>query len=159
MKIPAKIYESLTAPERIRAAVLASARDDEEELRILKVTCPKLTFLMTDPAYCEGMSNLFSMLFSVEHTLTICALDFQMIRGHKGETQFDIQERAMKTTASVVVALDQLIAEMGLDPEAMARNAPPRHPFVTATITISEGEEDLDLVEDWLQQMREHIAT
>ena len=159
MNIPDKIYANLTPIERMRAAVLASARDDEEELQVLKVTCPKKTFLMTDPAYSEGMMKLFSSLLFVEYELGICALDFQMARIRKGKSEREFQESALKTAASIVVALDQLTAEMGLDPQAMAKNAPPRHPFVTATITMSEGEEDLELVEVHLQHMREYLAT
>lgn len=161
MKVSAKIYAHLSPAERIRAAILAIARDDKAELEILKKSCPKITFLMTDPAYSEGMANLFSLLFSVEHALTICALDFQMARGYRGKrtTQCDIQERALQDAASIVVALGQFIAEMGLDPEAMAINAPPRHPLVAATIMISKDEEDSDLVEGWLQHMRERVAT
>ena len=159
MNIPDKIYANLSPIERMRAAVLAKSRDDEKELRILKETCPKITFLMTDPEYSQGMLNLFSLLFTVEHMLATCALDFQLARIHKGEKRCDTQEYALTAAASIVVALDQLIAEMGLDPQAMAKNAPPRHPFVTATITISEGEEDPDLVEVHLQYMREHLAT
>lgn len=62
---------------------------------------------------------------------------------------------ALKAAASIVMALDQLIAEMRLDPQAMAKNSPPRHPYVTATITISECMEDSDQVAAHLQFMRE----
>lgn len=159
MNIPDKIYANLTPIERMRAAVLASARDDEEELQTLKVTCPKKTFLMTDPDYSQGMVNLFSLLFTVEHMLATCALDFQMARLDKGKSEWDFQQYALTVTASIVVALNQLITEIGLDPQAMAKNAPPRHPYVTATITMSEGEEDPELVEVHLQYMREQLAT
>lgn len=159
MTIPPKIYTNLSPIERIRAAVLATARDDKEELQILKETCPKRTFLMTDPAYSEGMENLFSLLLALELDLARFALDFQMARIHQGEKKCDIQECALNATASVVAALDEIIAEMGLDPQAMAKNAPPRHPFVTATITVSEGEADPELVEVHLQFMREYLAT
>lgn len=158
MNIPDKIYANLSPQERIRAAVLASARDDKEELQILKVTCPKKTFLMTDPEYSQGILNLFSLLFTVEHMLATCALDFQMARPSKGKREWEFQEIALKSAASIVMALDQLFVEMGLDPQAMAQNAPPRHPYVTATITMSEGEEDPELVEAHLQYMREHLA-
>jgi hypothetical protein len=153
MNIPAKIYSNLSTPERIRAAVLASARDDKEELQILKETCPKKAFLMTDPEYTHGVVNLFSLLLGLELDLAFCALDFQM-----AGTKWDFQESALKAAASIVVALDQLIAEMGLDPQAMAKNAPPRHPFVTATVTMSEGEADPELVEVHLQHMREYLV-
>ena len=154
MNIPDKIYANLSPIERMRAAVLASARDDEEELQTLKVTCPKKTFLMTDPDYSQGMTNLFSLLFTVEHLLATCALDFQLAR-----ERIDLQDDALKAAASVVMALDQLIAEMGLDPQAMAKNSPPRHPYVYATLTMAECMEDPDLVAAHLEFMRERLAT
>lgn len=49
-------------------------------------------------------------------------------------------------------------AGMGLDPQAMAKNSPPRHPYVTATITMSEGMEDPDLVTAHLEFLRERLA-
>lgn len=153
MNIPDKIYANLSPIERIRAAVLASARDDEEELQILKVTCPKKTFLMTDPEYSGGMMNIFHLLFTVEHFLASCALDFQLARERR-----DLQDDALKAAASVVMALDQLIAEMGLDPQAMAKNSPPRHPYVTSTIIMAECMEDPDQVAVHLEFMREQLA-
>lgn len=158
MNIPDKVYENLTPAERIRAAVLASARDDERELTILKETCPKKAYLVTDPAYSEVMMKLFSLLLFIEYQLTSYALDFQVSRLRKGQERCDAQESALMGTASVVAALNQLITEMGLDPVAMAQNGPPRHPLVTATITVSEGEEDPELVEFNLQHMREQLA-
>lgn len=159
MNILHKVYENLTPAERIRAAVLATARDDEEELQILKETCPKRTFLMTDPAYSEGMGNLFSLMLALELDLARYALDFQSARLHQGEKRCDIQECALKATASAIAALDEFFAEMGLDPQAMAKIGPPRHPLVRAAIIVSEGEEDPELVEVRLQQMREYLAT
>lgn len=158
MNISAHIYENLSIQERIRAAVLASARDDKEELEILKKTCPKRNFLMTDPDYSEGMANLFSLLVFEEYLLTLCALDFQTARSRNGKNVWEFQESALTATASIITALNQLITEMGLDPEAMAQNGPPRHPYVTATVTMSEGEEDPELVEVHLQHMREYLA-
>jgi hypothetical protein len=55
--------------------------------------------------------------------------------------------------------MDELFAEMGLDPLAMAKIGPPRHRLVSATITVSEGEEDPDLVAAHLEFMREQLAT
>ncbi len=117
MNIPDKIYANLAPIERMRAAVLASARDDKEELQILKETCPKRTFLMTDPEYSEGMMKLFSLLLFIEYQLTTYALDFQASRLSEREERFNAQECALMATASVVAALNQLIAEMGLIPK------------------------------------------
>lgn len=159
MNISEKVYANLTAQERVRAAVLATARDDEAELQVLKDTCPRKSFWMTDPDYCETMMNLFDLLVFTEYQLGACALDFQSARLFKGKNRCEIQDGALVATASLISALDQLIAEKGLDPDAMAQIGPPRHPFVTAAVTMSEGEEDPDLVECFLQSMRDHLAT
>lgn len=159
MSIPDKIYSNLSPAERIRAAVLARARDDEDELQTLKDTCPKRTFLMTDPDYSEGMANLFTLTLALELDLARYALDFQSARIHQSENRWDIQDGALKATASVVAAMDELFAEMGLDPLAMAKIGPPRHRLVSATITVSEGEEDPDLVAAHLEFMREQLAS
>lgn len=158
MKIPDEVYTNLSTTERVRASVLASARDDEAELQILKATCPKKSLLVTDPEYSEGMANLFSLLLMVENVLSTSALDFLISRLRMGIKRYDNQEYALKSTASIVVALGQLIVEMGLDLEAMTKNAPPRHPYVHATIVMSEGEEDHELVNLHLQFMRDHLA-
>ncbi len=159
MNISTHIYANLSPIERVRAAVSATARDDHAELQILKDTCPKKTYLMTDPAYSDVMDRLFSLVVSLELDLAGFALDFQTARLRKGMERCDIQECALTATASLVAAMDQLFAEMGLDPQAIAKSSPPRHPYVYATIRISEGEADLDLVEAYLQGMREILPT
>jgi hypothetical protein len=159
MTISTQIYANLSPIERIRAAVSATARDDHAELQILKDTCPKKTFLMTDPAYSEGMERLFSLVLVLELDLASYALDFQTARLRQGMKRCDIQECALKATASLVAAMDQLFEEMGLDPQAIAKSSPPRHPYVYATIRMSEGEADPDLVAAYLQGMREILPT
>lgn len=159
MNIPLKVYKYLSTPERIRAAVLASAREDEKELQVLKETCPKRAVLMTDPEYSEGMKNLFSLLLFVEYQLACCALDIQLAQRRERQKECDAEESALQAAASIVAALHQLIVEMGLDPQAMAQIAPPRHSLVTATIIVSEGEEDSEMVDVLLQNMRERLAT
>lgn len=98
--------------------------------------------------------NIFHLLFTMEHFLATCALNFQLARERR-----ELQDNALTAAASVVMALDQLIAEMGLDLQAMAKNSPPRHPYVYATITMSEGEEDPDQVAVHLEFMREQLAS
>lgn len=114
---------------------------------------------MTDPEYSEGMDNLFSLMLALELDLARFALDFQSARIHQGEKRCDIRECALKATASVVAAMDKLFSEIRLDPQAIFKNAPTRHPLVTATITFSEGDADPDLVADHLQFIREYLAT
>jgi hypothetical protein len=159
MTIPHKIHTRLSASERIRAAVSAMARDDDGELQTLRETCPRKSYLVTDPAYSDGMNRLFTLVLSLEFKLASYALDFQTARLHQGMKQRNIQECALKATASLVAAMDQLFAEIGLDPQAIAKSRPPRHPFVTAGIKLSEGEADPDHVALYLQGMREMLPT
>ena len=111
MNIPDKIYANLTPAERIRATVLAEARNDEEELQILKETCPKRTFLMTDPDYSEGMANLHAVVFNVEHELSMYALELQMTRSENREMRVEIQDYVLKAAATVVMALNRFFEE------------------------------------------------
>jgi hypothetical protein len=40
------VYASLSAPARVRAAIAATAREDQAELDTLRTTCPKLSYLV-----------------------------------------------------------------------------------------------------------------
>lgn len=134
MKIPTDIYESLSAPERIRAAISAIARDDDAELETLKKTCPRRQFLMTDPAYSEGMTTLFSLMVFTEYQLATLALDFTTVTNRTGMEVVDRQDATITHAASVETAWNLLIEEMGIDAQDAAKTRPPRHPYVTAMV-------------------------
>ncbi len=159
MKIPTNIYASLSAPERIRAAISAIARDDDAELETLKNTCPKRQFLVTDPAYADGMDALFRLMLLTEYQLATLALDFTTARKRTGMESLDQQDASITHAASLETAWNLLIQELGIDTLDAAKTRPPRHPYVAAMIQVSEGEEDPEIVETRLQEMRECLAT
>lgn len=158
MNIPTDIYQSLTAPERIRAAISAIARNDDAELETLKKTCPKRQFLMTDPAYAEGMTSLFSLMIVTEYQMATLALDFTTATKRAGMEKVDRQDAVVTHAASLETAWNLLINELGLDVQDAAQTRPPRHPYVTALVQVSEGEEDPEIVETYLDAMRKNLA-
>jgi hypothetical protein len=159
MNIPDKIYANLTPQERIRAAISAIARDDDTELETLKKTCPMRQFLMTDPAYADGMDALFNLMLLTEYQLATLALDFTTATKRTGMERFDQVDAAITHAASLETAWNLLIEELGIDALDAAKTRPPRHPYVTAMIQVSEGEEDPEFVKTRLQEMREHLVT
>lgn len=159
MNIPDKIYANLSPQERIRAAISAIARDDNAELEMLKVTCPKRQFLMTDPAYADVMDALFRVMLFTEYQLATLALDFTTATKRNGMERFDQEDAAITHAASLETAWKLLIDEMGIDALDAAKTRPPRHPYVTAIVQISEGEEDPEFVKTRLQEMRERLVT
>jgi hypothetical protein len=158
MKIPTDIYQSLSAPERIRAAISAIARDDDAELETLKKTCPKQQFLITDPAYAEGMTGLFSLMIITEYQLATLALDFTTASKRTGMEKVIRQDAVVTHAASLETAWNLLIEEMGIDALDSAKIRPPRHPYVTALVEVSEGEEDSEIVEIYLNSMRQNLV-
>jgi len=155
MTIPNEIHARLSASERIRAAVAAMARGDDEELQTLKTTCPKKTFVMTDPAYAEGMQRLLALAMAVESDLQGMALDFFLAsRGEDHETVDEV----MTAVASLETAWGDFLAELGIPRREMAEAGPPRHRGVKSIIQVSEGEEDAEAVQYCLDAMREYLA-
>ena len=155
MNIPAKIYAGLSAPERMRAAVSAQARNDDAELRMLKETCPKNTYLMTDSAYYDGMINLMATAIVVEYDLLASAMDFHTAVEQEVPEAID---RAIITAASVEAAWRELLAEMGIPWLEMSQAGPPRHHAVKTLLQLSEGEETADGVQTCLEQLRACLA-
>lgn len=113
---------------------------------------------MTDPAYAERMTQLFSVMLFMEYWLSFLALEFQMTNRRKGDEWFENQQMVHAQTDSIVTAWNQLIGEMEIDRAEMAKTGPPRHPFVTATSKIAQGEADPESVETDLQDMRDLLA-
>lgn len=79
MNIKPVIYENLTTQERIIATLEANARNDEEEKAKLVRTCPKKSYLLTDPAYTNMMEALHDIALVVESDMRGCALNFFML--------------------------------------------------------------------------------
>lgn len=158
MNIPAEIYAGLSPQERIRAAISAESRNDEAELKTLLETCPKKSYLMTDPAYSEEMVKIYHLMLCVELQLAECALDFNLSSRLDGAEKFNLQQKSLESAASISEAWGNLMTEMGIDPEEIAKNGPPRHFVVTVIIQVAEGEAVPELVEIQLNAMREVLA-
>ena len=155
MTIPAEIYTRLSASERIRAAVSALARNDEGELQTLKETCPKKSFLMTDPAYSEGMERLLALALAVESDLQAMALDFFL--ASRLEVPEAVHE-SVATAAALESAWRELLAELGIPRREMSEAGPPRHHAVKTILHLADGEEDAAAVQSCLESMRAYLA-
>lgn len=155
MTIPAEIHARLSASERIRAAVSAMARGDDEELQTLKETCPKKTYLITDPAYSESMERLLALALAVESDLQAMTLNFFLAsRGKDHETVHE----AIAAAAALEAAWREFLAELGIPCREMQEVGPPRHHAVKAILQLSDGEEDADTVQSCLESMRVYLA-
>jgi len=155
MTIPAEIHARLSASERIRAAVSAMARGDAEELQTLKETCPKKSYLMTDPAYSEAMERLLALALAVESDLQGMTLDFFLAsRGEDHEAVDDV----IAAAAALEAAWREFLAELGIPRREMHEAGPPRHHAVKAILQLSDGEEDADTVQSCLDYMRAYLA-
>jgi hypothetical protein len=160
MNIPDKIYANLSPAERIRAAVSALARNDDAELQTLKVTCPKKTYLMTDPAYSEGMERLTALALAVEFDLRTVALEFLLAsRLNVSESAHDVVTEAIAEAAALDVAWRELLAEMGIPWVEMSEAGPPRHRAVKMILDLGEGEENAAEVQTWLEAFRARLAS
>lgn len=75
-QIKSSAYENLTPQQRVIAAMEACARDDGDELRRLRDTCPKLIYKMTDAKYSDTMQSLSILAITVENDLRGLAIGF-----------------------------------------------------------------------------------
>lgn len=156
MNIPAKIYENLSPAERIRAAVSALARNDDAEIQTLKVTCPKQAYLMTDPAFSEGMERLMTLAIVVEYDLMALALDYFLASRQKS---FDAADKAISDAVSLEIAWRESLAEIGIPWQDMLDADPPRHRAVKAILHVGEGEETAEEVRTFLDLLRAKLPT
>lgn len=155
MTIPAEIYTRLSASERIRAAVSALARNDDGELQTLKETCPKKSYLITDPAYSEGIQRLLALAFAVESDLQTMALDFFL--ASREEVSEAVHECVADATA-LESAWRELLAELGIPRREMSMAGPPRHHAVKTILHLADGAEDTAAVQSCLESMRAYLA-
>lgn len=156
MTIPNTIHHSLTAPERIRAAIAAMARGDGEELETLKTTCPKRSFTMNDPAYGEAMERLLVTALAVEADLRGAALDFLVAALLK---EWEAGQHAVDEAHAIEAAWGALVAEKGISREDMEKVRPPHHRAVTSILGFSVEEPDGEVVGFILDRLREICAT
>lgn len=155
MTIPASVYTNLSAPERIRAAVSALARNDDDELQTLTETCPQKSYRMTDPAFSDGMGRLINLALAVESDLQATALDY-LLASRLGLSE--VVKESCITAASLATAWEKLLAELGIPSREMEGAGTPRHPAVIAILRINEGEENLTEVQSVLEAMRASLA-
>jgi hypothetical protein len=155
MNISPTIYSNLSAPARVRAAVAATAREDQAELDTLRTTCPKLSYLVTDPAYGQTMQRLFMLALSNECEVAGFALDF--IAASRLEEPASIHA-AVIHAASIKAAWVDLLTELGIDLADMTKASPERHNTVETVLQLSEGKHDSEIVSQRLTAMRDFLA-
>ncbi len=155
MTIPTEIHARLSASERIRAAVSAIARGDNEELGTLWETCQRKVYRMADAAFSDGMERLLKLALIVEIDLARLMLDYLLAARRK---DFEAEQQAFVGAASLEFAWGELLSEMGIPRSEMAEAGPPRHYAVKTLLQISEGEEDAADVQTILELLREYLA-
>lgn len=156
MTIPSQIHQSLTAPERVRVAISAMARGDDEELQTIKATCRKRSFLITDPDFTDAIERLIYLSLAVESELQGYALDF-LLSSHLEEYELVIQARV--SAHALESAWTSLLEEQGIPREDMAKAGPPRHHAVESILRLSREEPDEKAVEFILNHLRESFAS
>jgi hypothetical protein len=104
------------------------------------------------------MTSLFSLMIVTEYQMATLALDFTTATKRAGMEKVDRQDAVVTHAASLETAWNLLINELGLDAQDAAQTRPPRHPYVTALVQVSEGEEDPEIVETYLDAMRKNLA-
>lgn len=156
MTIPAEIHASLSPSARIRASVSAIARGDDEELKTLAETCPRKTYRQADTAFLDRMEGIIKLSMAVTADLQGLALDFFIAaRVEDAESM----KTALVVLASVEAAWQTILSDLGIDPEEMAKAAPPRHDAVGTLLGIAAGREHPEIIEAHLDAMRAHLAT
>lgn len=156
MNIPHRIHQGLTAPERIRAAISAMARGDESELETLKTTCPKKSFLITDPDYSDAIQRLLELALAVESDLQRNALDFLL--SYRLE-EYEMVSLARVSAHILEAAWSAFLDELGIPREEMAKAGPPRHHAVESILGLAREEPDEKAVEFILNHIRESFAS
>jgi hypothetical protein len=157
MNIPTKIYESLTAPERIRAAISATARDDDAEIARLRTSCPKLPFLVTDPAYAERMKRIIMLLMEFEGELRGYAIDY--LRCNPIKEFLDERDAIFESIANMHAALRIYAEGEGIDFAELEVCGPPRHPIVAVMIKLAMDHEDPEQAAALAAEYREFVFT
>jgi hypothetical protein len=156
VKIPSTIYEALTPAQRVIAAVAAQARDDDEELERLKVTCPKVTYRGTDDAYAGTMSRLMTLSLAVEADLRGLVIDFLL--AVLREEKLEVREALLVEIASIQTAFEEVLVERGISVEDMERAGARHHDSVSKLLRHCRGDEDAGEIARSAGLMREALA-
>jgi hypothetical protein len=155
LTIPKHIHENLSASERVRAAISAIARGDEYEIQILKETCPKLSVMMSDPAYSEKLKKLFNLALAVESDLQMATLSFLM-SSHLEEHELTVQ--ASYSARATEAAWSAFLEEMGIPSGDMTKAGPPRHQAVKSLLKSRQGDEiSPEIIRPLIQSFRNHL--
>ena len=156
LTIPKHIHENLSASERVRAAISAIARGDEYEIQILKETCPKLSVMMSDPAYSEKLKKLFNLALAVESDLQRATLSFLM---YSHLEDYELAVQASESVRVTEAAWNKFLKEMGISRTDMTKASPPRHQAVKSLLkSRQEDEISPEIIEPLIQSFRNHIA-
>jgi hypothetical protein len=94
----------------------------------------------------------------LKYQMATLALDFTTATKRAGMEKVDRQDAVATHAASLETALNLLINEPGLDVQDAAQTRLPRHTYVADWVQGSEGEEDPEFVETYLDAMRKKLA-
>jgi hypothetical protein len=154
MNIKPRVYESLTPRQRVIATIEAEARDDDDEVRRLRNTCPKFTYRQTDAEYSQTMIRIVAFSLAVESDIrgNIIGALLAVMMDHD-----DALEKFLQNIANIRAAWDSVLEEMGIDPETMKKFAPPPH-FANDFIYDLLPEPDERAVVEIAEGMREFLS-
>lgn len=74
MNIKPLVYETLTPEQRLVAAMEASSRDDQDELRRLFKTCPRKIYEQADAAFLDKWDRVVAITLAIELDIAQAAL-------------------------------------------------------------------------------------
>ena len=166
MKIPNIVYAELATKDRTKTAALAYLRNDLDELFKLLESCPKKNYKMPDAEYSDKVDQFIIGHMTARLALRELTLDYifvvirNVVRCAPKEDVEDIQtaKRIKSDLASVQVAWKRALTEADFPWDEI--NKLTTHPdLVNLLIAGSEGEENQDTVEQWLEVFRKLIPT
>ena len=120
------VYESLTPRQRIIASIEALARGDEEEKSRLVESCPKKNYRQNDAEFADKMGALMTLMLAVECDLRGSVLGFFLALRTEPKSVHEI----LQNIADIQAAWEEFISSLGIDPETMAKAAPPFGAFL-----------------------------
>ena len=124
MKLSAAVYQTLTPPQRVAAAVSALARDDHREIERLRETAARKTYRMADAEFVDTMEDLEKVSLALEVTLRDLFIEW-LVQPADG---------LLQEIASGIRAWRETVAAMGIDADEAEAAFAPRSPRIAAML-------------------------
>ena len=127
MNIKSVIYENLTAPQRVIAALEAEIRGDEDEAMRLIRTCPRKTYEQADAAFLDTVKNIFAAAQAVRLDLMENAMGYICLIKLG---RYDAAENYMQNVADIHAAWHETLEAIGMEASLIDSVGGPLSPFL-----------------------------